>query len=1819
MLLYPSLDSTVSVPLYTPVLFMLRASENELPSTPEGSPDGSFSGMSGVGSIEDDSDVASFDERGNLGSDGGLSASTVEKLQLQYWTSLPTASGGGDGIGGWGAIPMQILKRGGGVSSLGIQSVLKTQQGGESLLFEEEQRPSAAIRNNGTSNSNTGTGGGGIGGGSTTSSSSIVFAASLVFPLSSGSFEATARVGIASDVTASETSGAWRWLGKPNDNTKLLVQPLQTSRHRLLPDPSYKTMSRLSEAMTMAAIALSKQSQAALLLKGAGGQRRNSYGSSRSYMNENLAATAAAASAAAAAATNPSPLKPLSILGSGRSYHLPVQHMAVQLPSISHHQALLLDSLALSPSTLFLPKRLNTDNNIQTSTPPPTHQISVHSPQIRAAALASSASSPNLLISSSSSSSSAGALRHSFAEPASVVYNETAASLSMRATPPQGSSTQPTHSSPSMNSSTTVGLGQASAITAGMINEIAYVSALISILVSNWASTSSNMSYTNTTTRNTLGSISKRLNSSNDSSGSSERAFTALVQLIACLPVLRQPAVRSKFVSKILGIEASAATLLLEGISSLPIEVVLSMTSPARETRIAARRTTLCKAAIATAVSTGSSGGIHSNGLGYGGLGGTLNRTFKQFMSVSSSSSAASTQSPKSSSDSPKASGGIMSTGVSPYLGPTAMSPYLGPESPIASIGGRGGGGGPYSPNPLEDEKGRGGGGGVNALSVFPASPVKPFVLSKLPPVPLLPLISNNPSSSTISYPNTHYSYVSLDDIDDVFDEDGLEDADIMSKLSPHTAAIMTRRIAALRKSESKVISRTSSRASMKQRPSTDVPRSPARGIGGGTVGGGGTTFDNIDIDNFQSFPPSEIHLALPPSLTTRSIQSPPSIRGHVSAGSSLTASVNGGIAPTSPLMPSLSGYGRPPLHSDALFMLPAATSPVAASPRNLTMSSSRPPVFLSPSSSGTGIHNIGSIGSITGGGGGPEKRILNSKSGGGNINIDGTISSSSSSSSRPFETTFFCSVMSTRQRALLTLVEWASGPHWRLLEVARASDGTSSTTSTSTQASDTHNGSNASLISVQDQLEAMSLELCINALHHISPAYVHKRTVELIVSRACTSRSGTSARIFLTRAIRILFGKGAVCGPEPVLMRACYPVLVTALPSSAGGRGVGGGGGAAAAAAAASTGLSTCITLRAVPNLSRVVAQCISESLFTHLYENQNKKNLAIVSESLFSPLEINHGNGTGGNSMSEQLIPSPPPPSHVSSLSPPHTALMTTANVTSTVAMATTAAMKSATEDKTYSPRQSGSGRGASSRLSLSINLPHLPARALDFRENAISSPIPISLSGAVKNSPSSPLLSETSTGLYHHLSPSRKVSSTTTLSDVNVGHLCLLQKSNQTFMNTSKDETNFDFSVVCALMADLVLSSCVHSSRTDSAASTSSIFTSSTMVSPNTVGFIPQSTTSGSSPHQQSGHGHGHAGHAVLVKRRSGSRANMVASPPRDQNEMITFPVSTNSQVTNNSSSEIGGVKPIESLSPISAILLTGTSVSSALPPRLPSYTSTTSPSSFSSSSSSSPPFSSSTPPPGHGHQPSSENFVLSASLQSQQLQGNSTLTGSTNTSTHQPNERLTRLWSDATRALALASLSLPVVPDAGVGTTPEFRSVASCALRICAVNETLRDVFLSSLLKSWPTDASDSEAALLEMIHQVLQTSPASTTTSSLSMTISASAAAMAIPPRVEGILLKKLVSRLCRSLRSAHIRTARNALIVLFSPALQITRSTTDLNRSGGDGDQGQGQNTCETDFLKKKIAESLTFVSDKHWNPIVRLSSAQHLSVLVGE
>jgi hypothetical protein len=115
-------------------------------------------------------------------------------------------------------------------------------------------------------------------------------------------------------------------------------------------------------------------------------------------LNENLAAAAAAASAAAAATTTQGPLKPLSTLhGGGRSYHLPVSNAPVQLPSISHHQALLLDSLALSPSTVVLPKNINMPSEaspIANSSSHVLHSLSVHSPQIRAA-LSSSSSSPN--------------------------------------------------------------------------------------------------------------------------------------------------------------------------------------------------------------------------------------------------------------------------------------------------------------------------------------------------------------------------------------------------------------------------------------------------------------------------------------------------------------------------------------------------------------------------------------------------------------------------------------------------------------------------------------------------------------------------------------------------------------------------------------------------------------------------------------------------------------------------------------------------------------------------------------------------------------------------------------------------------------------------------------------------------------------------------------------------------------------------------------------------------------------------------------------------------------------------------------------------------------------------------------------------------------------------------------------------------------------------------------------------------------------------------------------------------------------------------
>jgi len=1016
MLLYPSLESSVTLPLYTPVLFMIRASENELPSTPEASPNGSFSGMS---VLEDGGESFLGCEAASLdggGSEGGWSASSVEKLQLQYWTSLPTASGGGDGIGGWGALPMQILRRGGGGGGGGaIQSANTagaSAQPGEFPLGNEK---------------------------SNTNSSSVVFAATLVFPIVSGSYEATARVGISSDSTANEVSGAWRWLGKPNENTKMSVQAPSAAKHRLLPEPSYRTMSRLSEAMAIAAIALSKQSQAALLLKGAGGQRRNSYGSSRSYLNENLAAAAAAASAAAAAvaATNPAPLKPLTLQGSvSRSYHLPVSNTPVQLPSISHHQALLLDSLALSPSTVILPKHINnaadspsSSSSSSTSSSSPfssskvLHSLSTHSPQIRAATLSSSSSSPNLqsmssststLSSSSSpsSSSSAGALRQSFVESASVVYSETAASLSMRASsssslsPSQGANTAAISST--MNTAMN-GVGQSGTVTSATINEISYVSALISILVSNWSSTSS------TSASDVLGGITESIRGGGSAKqtkkssrgrvggSESEKSFTALVQLIACLPVLRQPAVRTKFVSKILGIEMNAAVSLLEGVAGLPLEVVLNMSSPAREARLAARRTVLCRNAIASAVSGGGGGAGGGGGIG---VLGALSRNFKQYMSSSSSAaSAVSTMSPKSSSDSPKAGGG-MSAGLSPYLGPGSMSPYIDqPVSPIASLGGGGGGGvggkGPQSPKSLHDDS------NISSSSgAFVTSPVKPFVLAKLPLPPGVPVltplaITSAQMSSISASPSptacSNFAYVSLEDIEDVFDEDGLEDADILAKLSPYTSAMMARRIAALRKTESKVISRASSRASMRQRP-LDVTRSPARG---GVSGG--STFDNIDIGmGLQS--PSSSSFGGAINATAVDINQLSLSSSNTSSRSTLHSPTLRSVSmqATSPMIQSIGITGRPPLHSDAIFMLPAPSSPTAAaaasiasssssssSPRNLTLTASsssfRPPAFLSPSSSGASISN-GNGGGI---GGGFEKRSLSQLGiGGGNTVI---------------------------------------------------------------------------------------------------------------------------------------------------------------------------------------------------------------------------------------------------------------------------------------------------------------------------------------------------------------------------------------------------------------------------------------------------------------------------------------------------------------------------------------------------------------------------------------------------------------------------------------------------------------------------------------------------------------------------------------------------------------------------------------------------------------------------------------------------------------
>ena len=56
----------------------------------------------------------------------------------------------------------------------------------------------------------------------------------------------------------------------------------------------------------------------------------------------------------------------------------------------------------------------------------------------------------------------------------------------------------------------------------------------------------------------------------------------ALAELLACLPLLRQPAARAKLVSKLLGIDAVAATALCDAVGRLPLSAVLNMAPACR-------------------------------------------------------------------------------------------------------------------------------------------------------------------------------------------------------------------------------------------------------------------------------------------------------------------------------------------------------------------------------------------------------------------------------------------------------------------------------------------------------------------------------------------------------------------------------------------------------------------------------------------------------------------------------------------------------------------------------------------------------------------------------------------------------------------------------------------------------------------------------------------------------------------------------------------------------------------------------------------------------------------------------------------------------------------------------------------------------------------------------------------------------------------------------------------------------------------------------------------------------------------------------------
>ncbi len=98
--------------------------------------------------------------------------------------------------------------------------------------------------------------------------------------------------------------------------------------------------------------------------------------------------------------------------------------------------------------------------------------------------------------------------------------------------------------------------------------------------------------------------------------------------------------------------------------------------------------------------------------------------------------------------------------------------------------------------------------------------------------------------------------------------------------------------------------------------------------------------------------------------------------------------------------------------------------------------------------------------------------------------------------------------VMTVRQRALLALGRWASGAHWE----------------------------------PSDPLQPLALDLFLNALQYLSPAYVHQQLVVHVIQSLCCSLPTSIVRVYFARALRTLFGKGSA-SPSATVTRGEGPM----------------------------------------------------------------------------------------------------------------------------------------------------------------------------------------------------------------------------------------------------------------------------------------------------------------------------------------------------------------------------------------------------------------------------------------------------------------------------------------------------------------------------------------------------------------------------------------------------------------------------------------------------------------------------------------------------